>query len=110
MGDVTTIMAEALVINRSDSRCGKCGRPAYPQQQAHLDEAGYGPRGKGCGVRWRYVTSDYVGTGIEEATRAMRPDLEWFNRWPKECSSGYCGWDPISGDPHTCPDKAGQHG
>lgn len=23
-----------------------------------------------------------------------------------ECSSGYCGWDPRTGDPHTCPMKA----
>jgi hypothetical protein len=26
----------------------------------------------------------------------------------QDCSSGYCGWDPIAGEPHTCPDKKGQ--
>lgn len=24
-----------------------------------------------------------------------------------ECCSGYCGWDPVSGDPHTCPAMEG---
>jgi len=36
----------------------------------------------------------------------LRTDPEYRARF--ECSSGYCGWNPLTGDPHTCPEKEGQ--
>jgi hypothetical protein len=27
--------------------------------------------------------------------------------WETECSSGYCAWDPVEGEPHTCPERKG---
>lgn len=74
-------LREALVINRTDSKCGACGRETLPRGETHTDISGYKPvPGGGCGVRWRYVTSDY--TGMREAVQDVRPDLEWFARWP----------------------------
>lgn len=76
-------MKAVLVINRSDSRCGYCGKPAFPDQLVHDDRAGWSGviRGGGCGVRWTHVGSDYRGGGIEEATQRMRPDLEWIDEY-----------------------------
>lgn len=52
---------------------------------------------------------------LEDVRRLERPvayvngqGLRRLDRSQVECSSGYCGWDPISGDTHTCPRKAGQ--
>lgn len=72
---------EALIINRFDSKCGACGKGADPREEAHETQLGYGEHPpEGCGIRWRFVTSDY--TNMEEGVSAMRPDLEWFARWP----------------------------
>lgn len=83
MPTVAEMKSEALVINRSDSRCGNCRKGASPHAEAHVDIVDYkSVPGGGCGVRWRYLTSDYTGAGIEQAARDMRPDLEWFDQWP----------------------------
>jgi hypothetical protein len=72
--------AKALVIDTSWSYCGACGKGAYPQQQAHIDVAGWTPIPKGgCGCRWEHVTSSYSGPGIKKAATDMRPDLEWID-------------------------------
>lgn len=73
-------LKRALVINRFESKCGACGQPADPGEKGHIHQLGYQP-GEGCGFTWVYVTSDY--TNMEEAVTEMRPDLEWFNRWPR---------------------------
>lgn len=66
-----------LVINRSDSICGGCERSADPMEAAHDTVFGWGPHGPGCGERYLYVDTDYMG--IPEliiAIKEMRPDLE----------------------------------
>jgi hypothetical protein len=74
---------EILFINKSDSFCGSCGRPANPSEETHETVWSFGGLRDdkwaqvGCGVKWKYVGSEYVGGGIEEAVRNMRPDLEW---------------------------------
>lgn len=76
--------AEALVIDRSASYCGNCGKDANPNQETHRDITGYNPEpGGGCGVRWKHVTSSYFGDNIEQAVRDMRPDLEWIEMFPE---------------------------
>lgn len=67
-----------LIINRTDSKCGACGRGADPYAKSHDKVIGYKP-GPGCGATWTHVTSSYRGGGIEEATLEMRPDLDWFD-------------------------------
>jgi hypothetical protein len=74
-------LSEALIINRSNSKCGACGKGASPHDTRHDDIVDWTPvPGGGCGIEWRYVTSAY--TNSEEWCREMRPDLEWFDRWP----------------------------
>jgi hypothetical protein len=70
-----------LIINRTDSRCGACGKACDPREKRHATILGYGPdNGKpGCGAVWTHATSHYVGLGIEQAARRMRPDLEWID-------------------------------
>jgi hypothetical protein len=65
---------ETLYINRSESRCGSCNRGADPYEVIHKTAYGY-PLG-GCKVRYRFVSSDYFGMPLLNATiRDMRPDL-----------------------------------
>ena len=63
-----------LVINRTASKCGHCGRNAIPDEDQHLSSPGYErDRPPGCGVRWVLVDTDYAG--MEDSVAAMRPDL-----------------------------------
>jgi hypothetical protein len=74
-------MKQTLVINRSDSRCGACGLNAFPTEPGHNTLAGYSakPGQKGCGVVWKYVSTDYTDfEGTYDAVRRMRPDLEFW--------------------------------
>lgn len=66
-----------LFINRSDSRCGDCRRPADLSAKAHDEVIGYVP-GPGCGATFTSVSSDYSGMGIEDAAKAARPDLPFL--------------------------------
>jgi hypothetical protein len=77
-------LAEALIVGTFSSRCGACGRGAFPSDETHDRLAGYGCAGEAtdCGVRWRFVTTDYAGPHMEEATRNLRPDLEWRPLFP----------------------------
>lgn len=61
-----------LIINRSDSRCGGCGKSADPHEDAHYRVLGYRP-GEGCGETFTSVSSDYFG--MDEAIKSFRPDL-----------------------------------
>ena len=65
-----------LFINRNDSVCGACGRPADPYELAHGQKLGYNP-GPGCGMWFTHVSSHYLGT--EELIKEMRPDLVWID-------------------------------
>lgn len=63
-----------LVINRSDSRCGSCGKSALPDEITHDTSPGYGDRPPGCGALFTHVTSEY-GYDAELRAEEMRPDL-----------------------------------
>jgi hypothetical protein len=63
-----------LIINKWDSRCDNCNQSADPWEDNHDTVLGYTP-GEGCHVLFTEVSSDYVGGGVEETTRRMRPDL-----------------------------------
>jgi hypothetical protein len=78
----------ALVINTWSSTCGACGKPADPHEKYHDTLLGYGPDNgePGCGVKWEFVDTDYVGGGVAEAAKGMRPDL-------KPLPGGLIGWD-----------------
>lgn len=53
-----------LIINRSDSRCGNCGKGASPHENAHLTILGYAEHNSpGCGEEWDSVESDYINMG-----------------------------------------------
>jgi hypothetical protein len=70
-------LAETLVIDRSWSYCGACGRGAFPDQDTHADVAGWFPEpAAGCGVRWTSVTSMYFDA--KDDVVDMRPDLAWI--------------------------------
>lgn len=62
---------ETIVINHWDSKCLKCGKGATPDEKTHDTVLGYGVKEgeKGCGVEWKYKTSEYAGE------ISLRPDL-----------------------------------
>lgn len=70
-----------LVINLSSSECLNCGRGCSPEEKSHLTVLGYSvPKDeKGCGIEYKYVTSDYMGMKMEERCKEMRPDLIWID-------------------------------
>lgn len=70
-----------LVINRSSSTCGDCGRGADPNEKSHKTIIEYSPDtgSKGCGAKWTKVSSDYSGKDNKRRTMEMRPDLEWVD-------------------------------
>ncbi|QIQ63022.1 hypothetical protein SEA_MOAB_161 [Streptomyces phage Moab] len=50
-----------IIINRSESRCGNCGKGAFMEEQGHYTIAGYKDNGMpGCGEEWDSVSSDYL--------------------------------------------------
>lgn len=66
-----------LYINLSNSRCGNCGKECDPNETRHIRECGYHAKEgnkDGCGVKWRYVSSDYFN--MDESLIRMRPDLK----------------------------------
>lgn len=69
-----------LIIGRTTSWCGYCGRDADPTEKGHYTLLGFGQQNgePGCQVVWTMVTPDGYGAGIEEAVRAMRPDLTFL--------------------------------
>jgi hypothetical protein len=63
-----------LIINRTDSRCGGCGRSADPNEAGHYTELGWhGPKA-GCGMLFVRARSDYT-----DITGSRRPDLPWVS-------------------------------
>ncbi|AXH49274.1 hypothetical protein HWB76_gp128 [Streptomyces phage Blueeyedbeauty] len=50
-----------LIMNRTDSRCGNCNKPADLYESGHHTILGYTENGQpGCGEEWDSVSSDYV--------------------------------------------------
>lgn len=66
-----------LFINRSDSRCGECGKNADPNESSH---AMLVMRGEGCGAVFDAVSTHYWDfEGLYASVRAMRPDLPFID-------------------------------
>jgi len=74
-------MKETVIINPWSSKCGNCGEDCSYSEAKHLTNLGYGPQNgtPGCGVEWKYVTTEYLGKREEEASKACRPDLEFYS-------------------------------
>lgn len=67
-----------LIINRSESKCGNCGRPANPHETHHISVPSYQPStSPGCGQRWVLARSDYIG--YDKTFASIRPDLTWVS-------------------------------
>lgn len=71
-----------LYINKSESRCGGCGKGADPYEESHITLVGWAAvndKMKGCGADYTDVSSDYrYFPGLAEAIQAMRPDLPYI--------------------------------
>lgn len=85
-------MKESVIINPSSSTCGNCHEDCDYDEKRHETVLGYGPKNgtKGCGIEWKYVTTQYMGKRDEEATKECRPDLEFwsqFTTYPRANSS-----------------------
>lgn len=77
-------MPHTLIINRSDSRCGNCGRNANPNDLHHDEVNDWGRISEGCHQRYVLLASDYYGPEwFYDRLKAMRPDLAWVDRWGK---------------------------
>lgn len=70
-----------LLVGSYSSYCNNCGLSANPSEKTHSILLGYGPTNgdPGCGIEWTHVFSEYAGTEAEEATKEMRPDLEFVS-------------------------------
>jgi hypothetical protein len=69
-----------IFIDTWSSTCGNCGLGADPEEKKHKTELGYGANGApGCGIKWKYVSSNYAGNKPERWCKQMRPDLKYLN-------------------------------
>jgi hypothetical protein len=69
---------ETLIIDTTRSYCNNCGKGVHPRGRAHITNDGWNGGGKGCGVIWKYVASNYIFIpNLKETILKMRPDLEW---------------------------------
>lgn len=68
-------------IGRSSSTCCNCGRGALPSELGHYTLAGYDvkPGEVGCGIKWKYMYSNYTGPGVGERMRKKFPHLILMN-------------------------------
>jgi hypothetical protein len=74
VGAVTEPLA-TLIINVTESRCGRCGKPVMMQASRHTDVSGWpGQPGGGCGARFVDTSTDYPMI-TPDRLRAARPDL-----------------------------------
>lgn len=65
-----------IIINRSESRCGSCGKPANMEETGHYTIMGYKDNGApGCGEEWDSVSSDYLNI---PAMLAAGDEGYWF--------------------------------
>lgn len=64
-----------LLVDRTSSTCGGCGKPTLPSALTHANVSGYDPKpGSGCGARFVAIRSANRSV-TEEHLRSMRPDL-----------------------------------
>lgn len=83
---------KTLVINLGSSYCGDCGLDCDPNEKRHITNLGWDEetrKKKGCGVKYKYVTSDYCSlhddnNSIATSTKKMRPDLIYYNIWEED--------------------------
>lgn len=79
MTDPTTTPGDeptaALLVDRTSSTCGACGKPTLPSALTHANVSGYDPKpGGGCGARFVAIRS--VNRGVTDGhLRSLRPDL-----------------------------------
>lgn len=68
---------DTLIINPWHSTCNNCGKYCFPEEKTHDNLAGWGRKegDKGCGIEWKYVTSQYGGR-LVDLSAEMRPDLK----------------------------------
>lgn len=79
MTDPTTTPGDeqtaTLLVDRTSSTCGGCGKPALPSALTHANVSGYEPKpGGGCGARFVAIRSANRAV-TEEDLRCLRPDL-----------------------------------
>jgi hypothetical protein len=68
-------LTATLVIGRSDSHCGGCGKSTLPRNTHHHDISGWTPRpGEGCGARFVAMRSDSRSV-TADILKDIRPDL-----------------------------------
>lgn len=64
-----------LLVDRTSSTCGGCGKPTLPSAPTHANVSGYDPKpGGGCGARYTAIRSANRSV-TEEHLRSLRPDL-----------------------------------
>jgi hypothetical protein len=70
-----TEQTATLLVDRTSSTCGGCGKPTLPSALTHANVSGYDPKpGGGCGARFTAIRS--VSRVVdEEDLRRLRPDL-----------------------------------
>lgn len=71
-----------LFIDRSNSRCGACGKGADPAEKQHDTIIEYSPNtGRpGCGAIYEAVSTNYVNLdGLYDSIKEMRPDLQFVD-------------------------------
>lgn len=73
-------MEATLYVNKSESRCGACGKNADPYEETHISGQWYkDKRLAGCGAKFTSIASDYTHIGPEDIAD-MRPDLPWVGQ------------------------------
>lgn len=68
-----------LIVSLNSSKCGACNRNADPMEERHEMAV---MKGEGCGALFTQITTSYPDA--EEATRNMRPDLDFVGGWFRE--------------------------
>lgn len=69
---------QTLIVDMFQSECGNCGKGAVPGATIHDEALGYGDPGEPCFAEFKYISTHYIGLGLEERLRKMRPDLEFI--------------------------------
>lgn len=70
-----------LLIDTWSSTCGYCGRGADPEDKKHSEVLSMSEAERsspGCGIVWEFVSSNYVGSTVDNWCKEMRPDLTYI--------------------------------
>lgn len=70
-------LTATLIVDRSRSRCGNCGKGVLPSETHHKDITDWTPvPGGGCGARFVNMRFGYMPTEDDvRRLKAKRPDL-----------------------------------